>query len=373
MISKEAISNVSSGMSIPLIRQMNAIKHPSSINLGIGQLLFQTDKKILDALANSTQADLRYGPNAGINELREAVAEKYEGQKEGVTITTGVQEAYFNTIMALKLCGAKKILVPNPGFGIYHKVAKAHGVEVEFYNLNEELSLNIDSLEKQIQQGCDGLVINYPGNPTGMVFDRSTKEELAAMLLRNGSPHVISDEIYSELSFFIPRTSFSQEYEHTIVLDGVSKSGACAGLRVGWAYTPDEELSNIIACCGINVKSTPATINQKAALPVVTGETAHSIKSYNNYLAHNAFVAKRCLLEMGANVVTPQGGLYIFPKFNVDDTEPFCRYAASTENGVVLVPGSAFGDKTRIRISLGTTNTKEGMKRFSKLWGEYHA
>ncbi|GEM_PF-5551933 len=361
---------------LPAIREVNMAMHNSGISLGLGELKsFNPDRKIITAFTDSLNSGgVNYCPNAGLPELRSSVAESqklqdgYSYSVDNVVVTIGVQNAIYSTVKTLSKLGAKRVLIPEINFGIYKKIPKEFGLKVETYRLTEEYGIDIAALKSQIESD-DILILNTPANPTGWVLSHTEQKELANVLedkLTKG--YVISDEIYSRLIYDGETAiSFSAFFERTIVVNGISKSGAVAGLRVGWVITRNMNLAKAIVSNNATIISAPPTANQYAAIPVVRGDTQNTIDGYNKVLRKNRDVVMPLLSKHSIPFVKPTGSFYLFADlelFTGSNSKNFCIETAKRENGVVVIPGVAFGASSKIRISLATNMIEEGMHRF---------
>lgn len=361
---------------LPAIREVNLALHPSGISLGLGELrIFQPDKRILEAVTKSlSQQGVNYCPNAGLPELREVVvhAQKqqdgYEYNIDNVVITIGVQNAIYSVIKTLSRLGARRVLIPEINFGIYKKIPAEFDLEVITYPLTGNHGIDTDWLRENIRAE-DLIIINSPANPTGRVLDQSELTVLAKVFeSRLTKGYVISDEIYGKLVYDgKPAGSFSKYFDRTIVVDGISKSGAVAGLRVGWVITRNKTLAGAIVSNNASIISAPPTANQYGAIPVVTGETKETIAGYNKILKQNRDHVMNILDENSIFYVKPTGSFYLFADLSFltgGNTKEFCITTAKKENGVVVIPGIAFGAPGNVRISLATSEIVEGMDRF---------
>jgi aspartate/methionine/tyrosine aminotransferase len=358
-------------------------KHDTAISLGLGELKdFKVDRNITNAMIDSLDGNgVDYSQNAGIPELRDAIAHNqskidgYSYNIDNVTITIGVQNAIYVTIKTLSKLGAKRVLIPEINFGIYKKIPTEFNLTTETYQLTDNFDIDIDKLSNIIKDD-DIIIINSPSNPTGKVLSLSNLKSLGALLKKKLTKgYVISDEIYNSLIYDdINTTSISKFYDRTIIVNGISKSAASAGLRVGWAITNNTKLSTAITSNNAMIISCPPTANQYAAIPVVNGETNNTIKKYNSILKKNRDFAIKELKNNNLPFVTPFGSFYIFPKIghliNVP-VKDFCINTAKKENGVVVIPGEVFGAKDNIRISLASSQLEEGILRFTKSIKEY--
>jgi aspartate/methionine/tyrosine aminotransferase len=312
--------------------------------------------------------------NAGVPELREAIAKQQQNidntsySFENVTITIGVQNAMYVTIKTLAKLGAKRVLIPEINFGIYKKIPAEFNLKVETYSLTKDFGIDINALSKQINSD-DIIIINSPSNPTGRVFTHSEQKQLGELLTNKlTAGYAISDEIYSSLVYDgEPAHSLSKFYNRTIIVDGISKSAAAAGLRVGWVITNNVKLSTAITSNNAVILSCPPTANQYAAIPVVEKKTIKTIKEYNNILLKNRDLVIVELEKADIPYVKPTGSFYIFPEIGhliEGSVKDFCIATAKKENGVVVIPGEAFGSKNHIRISLASSAIEEGLRRF---------
>ena len=360
---------------LPAIREVNLALHPSGISLGLGELkTFEPDKRIIRALTGSLSGNgVNYSPNAGIMELREAVADAqqkedgYRYSAENVVITIGVQNAIYAAIKTLSKLGAKRVLIPEINFGIYKKIPAEFGLDVIAYRLTADHGIDTGYL-KEILRDDDLMIINSPANPTGRVLRAEEMKEIAGILknkLKKG--YVISDEIYGKLVYEgDPVVSFSAFFERTVVVNGISKSGAVAGLRAGWVITRNATLAKAIVSNNASIISAPPTANQYAAIPVVKGETSETIEGYNRILKTNRDKVSTMLKDIGIPFVNPEGSFYLFADVSSvikGSVKDFCIKTAAKKNGVVVIPGAAFGAPDMIRISLATDMIEEGMRR----------
>jgi len=361
---------------LPAIREVNMAMHKSGISLGLGELRdFEPDKRIIKALTESIgNGGVNYCPNAGLPELRTSIAEAqriedgYSYTMDNVVVTIGVQNAIYATVKTLSKLGAKRVLIPEINFGIYKKIPLEFNLKVETYRLTDDYGIDLDALRKQVERD-DVIILNSPANPTGRVLTGMEQKELTKLLKKELTQgYVISDEIYSKLVYDgEPAVTFSALFDRTIVVNGISKSGAVAGLRVGWVITRNQQLAKAIVSNNATIISAPPTANQYAAIPVVRGETKETIDSYNLILRKNRDVVISVLNRHSIPFEKPTGSFYLFADLKQvvgSDTKDFCINTAKQENGVVVIPGVAFGAPDKIRISLATNMIEKGLARF---------
>ncbi len=364
--------------SLPAIREVNQAKHPSSISLGLGELKnFPVDPLVIERLQNfDIQEAVSYTQNAGLPALRKAVANAQHLQdgfaytEDHVVCTIGVQNAMYSAIKTLASLGAKRVLIPEIHFGIYKKIPEQFNLEVVCYPLTDDFGIDVPQLSKMLLAD-DILVINSPSNPTGRVFSNIEQTQLGELVQEKlAKGYVISDEIYNKLIYEGEApASFSKYFSRTLVLNGISKSGAVAGLRVGWIVCQEQALVKAIVSTNATIISCPPTLNQLAAIPVVEGLTQGSINAYNSTLLNNRNMACEVLDELDISYVRPSGSFYIFPQLKgklEENIKAFCLQTAQQENGVVVIPGIAFNAPDYIRISLASSQIQEGMERLGK-------
>ncbi len=368
---------------LPAIREVNRSLHPTGISLGLGELkTFDPDVKIIEAVSEHLyKQGVNYCPNAGLPELRDTVARsqaQIDGHKydiDNVVITIGVQNAIYSTVKTLSRLGARRVLIPAINFGIYKKIPAEFGLEVITYPLNDDHGIDTGWLKSNVRAD-DIIIINSPSNPTGRVLRVKEMIDLAGVLeSRLTEGYVISDEIYGKLVYDGETGgSFSKYFARTIVVDGISKSGAVAGLRVGWVITANKTLAAAIVSNNASIISAPPTANQYGAIPVVSGETKETIDGYNQILLQSRDHVMKVLDENSISYVKPTGSFYLFADLSGltgGNTKEFCIAAAKKENGVVVIPGVAFGAPESVRISLATGEIKEGMRRFIDVVGSF--
>src|SRR5437762_8221907 len=221
------------GISLSLIRQINALATPLSTNLGIGEPNVEPDETFREMARRAATTSWHYSANAGHLSLRKKIAD----DPNEICITAGTQEGLFAIFQAYVNPG-DEVLVPNPGFVSYATLARICGATPVTYDL-EPPDWKVGKLP--ITPRTKLIIVNSPSNPLGSIVDEETLREIA-----NAGPLVVSDEIYREIWYDAPPPSMLGMSDNVIVVNGLSKSHAMTGLRLGWIQAQPDVLKPII-------------------------------------------------------------------------------------------------------------------------------
>ncbi len=347
------------------------------ISLGIGEPDFVTPPPIIEAGIRALNAgETHYTSNAGILELRQAVAEYIQG-KYGVTydakgeviITVGVSEALYLTMTAL-LNPGEEVIVPTPCFVSYQaEVILAGGVPVELPTyVQNGFQVTPDDLRAAITPRTKAILLGYPNNPTGAVYTREVLEEIARIAEEHDLV-VISDELYDQLVYGVQHVCFPSlpgMRERTILLGGFSKNYAMTGWRAGFACGPEEIIKGLVRIHQYTIMSAP-TMSQMAALEALKNGHEYVIKMRDEYDRRRKLIVNG-LNSLGLPTFEPKGAFYAFPNIAVTgmDDETFAQKLLEEER-VACVPGSSFGagGEGYVRCSYATSYEKleEALRR----------
>ena len=349
------------------------------ISLGIGEPDFTTPDHILKAGIQALKdGETHYTSNAGIYELRQAVAEhlqklyqvSYDPADE-IVITVGVSEALYLAMNAILEPG-DEVIIPSPCFVAYQaEVELAGGVPVELPSrVEENFQLRPEMLEKAITPKTKAIFIGYPNNPTGAVASRQVLLEVARIATEHDLV-VISDEIYDRLVYGVEHICFASlpgMKERTITLGGFSKNYAMTGWRVGYACAPADILVGLNRIHQYTIMSAP-TMAQIAALEALKNGEEHVEAMRAEYNRRRQLIVGG-LNQLGLPTFEPKGAFYAFPSIlpsGMDD-ETFSMRLLDEEN-VAVVPGSAFGagGEGFVRCSYATAYEKieEALERMA--------
>lgn len=349
------------------------------IHLEIGEPDFPTPAHIVEAAKRALDAGYtKYGPAAGLPELREAVAH-HVAEIRGVpvtpaevVITPGAKPIMFFALLALAEAG-DEVIYPDPGFPIYASVVRfSGGTPVPLPLLEGKgFSFDVQELERLVTRRTRLLILNSPQNPTGGIIGKAELERIAELSHRFGF-WVLSDEVYHRFCYeggHASILSLPGMKSRTILLDGFSKSYAMTGWRLGYGVMP-VPLAEQVAKLMVNSNSCTATFVQKAGVVALTGDQSPSWQMVE------AFRQRRDLLVSGLNRIPgvrcpfPAGAFYAFP-----NVAAFGRPAKDIadhllqDGGVACLAGTAFGPGgegyLRLSYAASETDLQEALSRMA--------
>lgn len=358
---------------------------PHCISLGVGEPDFKTPWSVRDAGIRSLELGrTKYTANSGLKELRGEICNYLQRRfdlhykEENILVTVGGSEAIDLTIRAVVQPG-DEVIIPEPCFVCYEPITQlTGGVPVHIATRAEEqFRLTADQLRAAITPRTKLLIFPYPNNPTGAVMSAAEMEEIAAVL-RETNVLVLSDEIYSELTYGLDRhvsiASLPGMAERTIVVNGFSKSYAMTGWRLGYAAGPAplvKVMTKIHQSC---IMSAPTT-SQYAAITALRQCDDQIEMMRDEYNRRRRYVVK-ALNEMGLTCFEPRGAFYVFPSIQISGltSSEFCEQLLR-EKEVAIIPGSAFGASgegyARISYAYSVDHLQTAMKRIREFLTEH--
>ena len=350
------------------------------ISLGVGEPDFSTPWAVRKAAIKVLERkQVIYGPNLGIAPLRQAISERIK-MKHGVEynpddeiiVTVGGSEAIDLAVRGIVDVG-DEVLIVEPCFVCYAPLVElVGGVAVPVpTRIENNFKLTVEDLKDKVTERTKMLILPFPNNPTGAIMTREDLEPIAEFL-RGTDIMVLSDEIYSELTY--GRKHFSiielpDMAERTIYVNGFSKAYAMTGWRLGYVAAPEPIIHQIFKIHQYGIMCSPY-ISQNAAIEALTScdnEVAAMVKEYNirrSYLVNE-------FNRLGLTCFNPEGAFYVFPciKSTGLSSEEFCEKLLFEEK-VAVVPGSAFGDSgegyVRISYAYSLKHLMEAISRIEK-------
>lgn len=354
-----------------------ATEMPHCISLGVGEPDFKTPWSVRDAgIRSLEQGRTKYTANAGLKELRAEICRYLQRRFDlmydvpQILVTVGGSEAIDLAIRALVKPG-DEVIIPEPCFVCYEPITQlTGGVPVHIATRAEdEFRLTAQQLKAAITPRTKLVIFPYPNNPTGAVMSAKDLEEIAAVL-RDTNIMVLSDEIYSELTYGLDRhvsfASLPGMAERTIVVNGFSKSYAMTGWRLGYAAGPEPIIRVMTKIHQSCIMSAPTT-SQYAAITALRHCDDQIEMMRDEYNRRRRYVVK-ALNEMGLTCFEPRGAFYVFPSIQVSGltSEKFCERLLR-EKEVAIIPGDAFGASgegyARISYAYSVDHLETAMRR----------
>jgi aspartate aminotransferase len=359
------------------------------ISFGVGEPDFDTPENIKEAAVKAMRDGFtKYTAVGGIDPLKDAIIDKLNNdnglsyKREEIIVSTGAKHSLYNVAQALYGPG-DEVIVPSPYWVSYPDQIILNDATPVFVKTYETDSFMVrpEALAEKITKKTKALILNSPSNPTGMVYDRKTLEKIAEMALRHNF-YIVSDEIYEKLIYgeagHISIASIGDEVKHkTVVINGLSKSHAMTGWRIGYAAAP----ANIVkAMTNIQSQSTsnPTSIAQKAAVEALRGPQDFVATMRAEFDKRRRFLVGELNKMEGMTCIMPEGAFYAFPntsglygkKFGdrgILSSADLALYLLD-EAKVALVHGSAFGDDNYVRLSYATSldDIKRGIGRIKE-------
>jgi aspartate aminotransferase len=377
-----------------MARELKA-KGKDVISLSVGEPDFDTPQNIKDAAAAAIgRGETKYTPVAGIPALRDAIAAKFKRENglsykpAQVIVGTGGKHVLFNALMAT-LNPGDEVVIPAPYWVSYPEmVALCGGTPVIVKaGIETDYKLTAEALERAITPRTKWFIFNSPSNPSGAAYTRTEMKALTDVLLRHPHVWVLTDDIYEHLVFgdFVYHTPAQVEpalYGRTLTVNGVSKSYAMTGWRIGYAAGPEELIKAMDMIQGQQT-SGACSIAQWAAVEALNGPQDFIATSRKAFEERRDLVVSMLNQAKGLQCPKPEGAFYVYPSCAaligkrapsgnvISSDEEFVMELLATE-GVATVHGSAFGLGPNFRVSYATSNKllEEACKRIQRFCAE---
>ncbi len=353
------------------------------IGLGAGEPDFDTPDNVKNAAIKAIKSgDTKYTAVDGTPALKKAIIAKFKRENkliysaDQITVGTGGKQVLYNAFMAT-LNKGDEVIIPAPFWVSYPDMVLLAGGKPKIVKCTEQegFKLTPSKLRKAITKKTKWLILNSPSNPTGAGYTKKEIEELAKVLIKNKKVHILSDDIYEHIKYdnfnFYTIAQNSKLKDRTLTMNGVSKSYAMTGWRIGYAAGP-KDIIKAIGKIQSQSTSNPSSISQAAAVEALNGNQGFIQKRSKAFKERRDFVVKSLNNIKGINCLTPNGAFYVFPsckgllnkKTKLKTDTDFVQKLLEKSN-VAVVQGSAFGLDGYFRISYATSmqNLKKAMDR----------
>jgi len=359
------------------------------IGLGAGEPDFDTPNNIKDAAIKAIKdGETKYTAVDGTQILKEAIVNKFKRENnlnyttDQITVGAGGKHVIYNLMMAT-LNKGDEVLIPAPYWVSYPDIVLLAGATPVAVECSEEQDFKITAkdLESKITNNTKWLIINSPSNPTGSTYSEQEIKNLSQVLKRNPHVNILSDDIYEHITYgdfkFFTIAQIPELKNRVVTMNGVSKSYAMTGWRIGYAAGPKEIIK---AISKIQSQSTtnPSSISQAAAVEALNGNQDFISIRAKAFEERRDFVVNTLNSINGIKCLKPDGAFYVFPScrdligkkdINGKKIENDTDFVQSLleNNGVAVVQGSAFGLEGYFRISYATSmeNLKKALKKIS--------
>ena len=359
------------------------------IGLGAGEPDFDTPNNIKEAAIKAIKdGDTKYTTVDGTQILKEAIVNKFKRENnldyttDQITVGAGGKHVIYNLMMAT-LNKGDEVLIPAPYWVSYPDIVLLAGATPVAVECSEEQDFKITAkdLESKITNNTKWLIINSPSNPTGSTYSEQEIKNLSQVLKRNPHVNILSDDIYEHITYggfkFFTIAQIPELKNRVVTMNGVSKSYAMTGWRIGYAAGPKEIIK---AISKIQSQSTtnPSSISQAAAVEALNGNQDFISIRAKAFEERRDFVVNTLNSINGIKCLKPDGAFYVFPScknligkkdINGKKIENDTDFVQSLleNNGVAVVQGSAFGLEGYFRISYATSmeNLKKALQKIS--------
>jgi len=350
------------------------------VSFGAGEPDFDTPSHIKEAGVKAIKEGFtRYTPASGTNELKEAISKKLERENNlkykpsEIAISCGAKHSLYSIFQVLCDAGEEVIII-SPYWLSYAEMVRLSQAEPVIVEAHEKDLFVVSPLaiEKKITKKTKAIIVNSPSNPTGAVFGKDTLKAIAEIAIKHNIT-IISDEIYERLIYdgekHISIGSLNEKAKNlTLTVNGVSKTYAMTGWRIGYV-AGQEDIIKKISALQSHSTSNPTSISQKAALTAITGSQDAVEKMRKEFSRRRDYMAEKINKIKGLSCINPKGAFYIFcnvEKIGLGSVELCARLLR--EAHVACVPGEPFGSDRYIRLSFATSmdSIKKGLDRIEK-------
>ncbi|MCK9182939.1 MAG: pyridoxal phosphate-dependent aminotransferase [Fibrobacteraceae bacterium] len=388
-LSKE-ILNIAPSLTVSIDTLAKKLKSGGKdvISLGAGEPDFPTPLDVQKAgISAITEGKTRYTAPAGILEVREAVCNKLSKQNrlqyapEQIIMTSGAKHAVFNALLSI-LNPGDEVIIPSPYWVTYPELVKLLGGKPVIVKTleDDDFQMKASALERAITPKTKCVILNNPTNPTGTLYTKENLEDLSEVIVSHDL-YALSDEVYEHFTYnrtFTSLAALPGMQERTLLVNGLSKSHCMTGWRIGYVAAP-LEIAKLIAKAQGQTTHHPSNVAQYAAKAALEMPLDTVYKMRDAFLERRNYIHSELMTISGVKAMLPNGAFYLFANIQdlfgkhtpagklIDDSAAFCTYLLENE-GLAIVPGSAFGCEGYVRISYAASldTLKKAVERFKK-------
>ena len=389
-ILSESLSRIKPSPTMAVVKKATELKSAGKdiISLGAGEPDFDTPENIKQAAIQAIKdGKTKYTVVDGTIELKRAVIGKFKREnnliynEKQVTVGVGGKHVIFNAILATINPG-DEVLIPAPYWVSYPDIVLLAGGTPVIVECEESADFKIlpEQIEKNVTKNTKWIILNSPSNPTGSVYSEQELKDIGEVLKKFPNVHIMSDDIYEHVLYtknkFFTIAQIPELFSRTLTINGLSKSYAMTGWRVGYAGGPENIIQGIAKIQSQSTTNT-SSISQAAAEEALNGTQDFIKKRSDAFKERRDFVVKKLNSIEGLSCKNPEGAFYVFPnckdcigkkdvnkKEIVNDTDFVTSLLENT--GVAVVQGSAFGKEGYFRISYATS-TKNLSRALDKI------
>ena len=379
----DRIQNVNPSMTLAIDAKAKHMKAQGEdvIGFGTGEPDFNTPERIKQAGMRAIENnETRYTPVGGSDLLKEAIISKLKRdnglvyEKNQILASCGAKHSFYNLAQVLWQAG-DEVIIPAPYWVSFPEIVTLAGARpiIIYAGAEQDFKITPDQIDKAVTPKTRAILINSPSNPTGSAYDKKELEKLADCALRH-KLLIISDEIYEQIVFDGFRhtsiASISKEVQkQCVVINGISKSYAMTGWRIGYIAAGDAEITKQAGKLQGQSTSNPCSVSQAASIEALAGPLDEVYAMVSEFEKRRDIIVKHLRQIPGVTCNTPKGSFYSFPDFSkiygkkdttgkvLEGSLDFTDYLLTTEK-VAIVPGIAFGADSYARLSFATSLEK---------------
>ncbi len=377
--------NVSPSLTLAITAKAKKMKQEGIdvVGFGSGEPDFDTPDYIKSAAIKAIQQGFtKYTPESGTDDLKKAVCEKFQKDNNlvyspsQIVVSCGAKHSLYNIIQAICEKG-DEVIIPSPYWLSYPEMVSLAEAKPVFIETDDSsgFRISVSGLKKAITKKTKAVIINSPSNPTGAIYSKEELKDIGELLADKGTL-IISDEIYEKIIFdagsHVSIASLGRGiFKNTVVVNGVSKSFAMTGWRIGYLASPDNELVTAIKNIQGHSTSNPSSISQMAALEALKNSNGAAAVSAmrDEFEKRRDYLTDRINKIKGLSCIKPEGAFYVFCRIHKKGlTSMEAAPRLLDEARVAVVPGKVFGSDRHFRLSFAASmeNIKKGADRIEE-------